>query len=99
MSFVTSYLLEQMPQRSMQSTQELILVERTKDFPHVAVKYGWELMDFFDESASSDNKHSQHPITALLKNVSTDEKVYVRASYIVGCDGPSSTVAKKLNVS
>lgn len=96
----TSKWAETMSQRCMQSTQEVCLKERAEECSYIDVKYGWELMSFEDKSVSKDlnDEDRQHPVLALIKNVNTDEMIYVRSQYLVGCDGPSSKVSRTLKV-
>jgi phenol 2-monooxygenase (NADPH) len=45
-----------------------------------------------------DSSTSSHPITATIKNVKTGEVETIKAKYLVGADGASSTIREQLNI-
>jgi 2-polyprenyl-6-methoxyphenol hydroxylase-like FAD-dependent oxidoreductase len=89
---------ETMPQRCMQSTQEACLKEHAEQCPHIKVHYGYELIAFEDSTEPDQLGQSQKSVTAVIKNVTSNDVVYIKCKYLVGCDGPSSFVSKTLQV-
>ena len=71
-----------------QYTLEPLLRSIAETIPGVTVRFGWELVNFTQDAV------------AVLAEVKTsrgpDETI--RASYLVGCDGGSSTVRKQLGI-
>jgi 3-(3-hydroxy-phenyl)propionate hydroxylase len=57
--------------------------------PTVDVALGWELEGFVD---------SGDAITARLREVETGARRFATASYLLGCDGASSTVRRRLGI-
>jgi 2-polyprenyl-6-methoxyphenol hydroxylase-like FAD-dependent oxidoreductase len=71
-----------------QYTIEPLLRSIVEVLPNVTVRFGTELVDFAQDGSS---------VTSRLRtSKNTDETV--RARYLVGCDGGSSTVRKKLGI-
>lgn len=71
-----------------QYTLEPLLKAVAERTPGVTVRFGHELIDFAQEDAG---------VSAIIR--STDGSVTeVEAAYLVGCDGGSSTVRKKLGI-
>jgi 2-polyprenyl-6-methoxyphenol hydroxylase-like FAD-dependent oxidoreductase len=71
-----------------QYTLEPLLRSIVDTFPSVTVRFGRELVDFAQDAAG---------VTAVVRaNGAPDETI--RASYLVGCDGGSSTVRKQLGI-
>jgi 2-polyprenyl-6-methoxyphenol hydroxylase-like FAD-dependent oxidoreductase len=58
-------------------------------FPHVSLRYEMELQGFEEDEES---------VRAFLKDLRTGEAKTVSASYLVGCDGGSSTVREALGI-
>lgn len=98
----------ELPIRVMQSHQEAVLRKQAERLDSVKVLYGHELVDFHEFSAqdkagvaaryrqSVDEEATgcaQEPLEVSLSTKS------VVAQYIVGADGPGSTVAKKMGFS
>ena len=89
----------QLPLRIMQSHQEEVLKMQIARYPSISVNNGWSVHDFHIKEDDG--------VTAQLNEVTEDEngvhhlktrkdaKKVIQAKYIVGCDGPSSIVAKK----
>lgn len=75
-------------QRCSQAIFEAMMMRRCHADPLVEVLQGWRL-DRFDE-------HDDH-VTAILVNADGDERT-VRAAYLAGCDGASSTVRETLGI-
>lgn len=53
------------------------------------LRFNTELADF---------QHDQEGVTALIRSVETGEKQFVRAKYMVACDGNRSPVPEKLGI-
>jgi len=82
-----SFLLEPY-QLVSQNKLEPLLKEIAEGTPKVTVRYGCELVDF----AQDENGVTVHTRTT------SGAAGTVRATYLVGCDGGSSTVRKKLDI-
>jgi 2-polyprenyl-6-methoxyphenol hydroxylase-like FAD-dependent oxidoreductase len=82
-----SFLLEPY-QLVSQNKLEPLLKEIAEGMPKVTVRYGCELVDF----AQDENGVTVHTRTT------SGAAGTVRATYLVGCDGGSSTVRKKLDI-
>jgi 2-polyprenyl-6-methoxyphenol hydroxylase-like FAD-dependent oxidoreductase len=72
-----------------QYTLEPLLREIVEALPSVTVRFGCELVEF---------KQDTQAVTAYLRT-SEGRAETMRASYLVGCDGGSSTVRKQLDIS
>jgi len=72
-----------------QYTLEPLLRSIVEAIPNVHVRFDCELISFTQDADS---------VTAIIREDGTTEKT-VRASYLVGCDGGSSTVRKQLGIS
>src|SRR5579862_255431 len=71
-----------------QYTLEPLLRSIVETLPGVTVRFGCELLEFKQDAAS---------VTAVVRaNGAADETI--RSSYLVGCDGGSSTVRKQLGI-
>jgi len=90
-----------LPLRVMQSHQEDVLKMQLERYSSVRLLQGWMLGDFWISEETG--------VKANLLEVNEDENGVqhqggshatktVHAKYIVGCDGPSSVVAKKLEI-
>jgi 2-polyprenyl-6-methoxyphenol hydroxylase-like FAD-dependent oxidoreductase len=71
-----------------QNDLEPLLKEVAEGTPNVTVRFGCALVDF---------THDDDGVTATLQNLDGTEEI-VRAGYLVGCDGGTSTVRKKLGI-
>ena len=72
-----------------QYTLEPLLRSIVEAIPNVHVRFDCELISFTQDADS---------VKAIIREDGTTEKT-VRASYLVGCDGGSSTVRKQLGIS
>jgi 2-polyprenyl-6-methoxyphenol hydroxylase-like FAD-dependent oxidoreductase len=72
-----------------QYTLEPLLRSVVEAIPNVDVRFGCELISFTQDAES---------VTATVRANDSAEEL-VRASYLVGCDGGSSTVRKQLGIS
>jgi len=71
-----------------QYTLEPLLRSIAETLPTIAVRFGWELTMFTQDAVS---------VSAKVKTLNGADQT-VRASYLVGCDGGSSTVRKQLGI-
>ena len=71
-----------------QNKLEPLLKEVAEETPNVTVRYGCALTEFTQD---------RDGVTVTLASVNGAEE-YVRAAYLVGCDGGSSLVRKKLGI-
>ena len=71
-----------------QNKLEPLLKEVAEGTPNVTVRYGCELMDFEQDADG---------VTVAVRTVDGRDET-LRASYLVGCDGGSSRVRKKLGI-
>jgi 2-polyprenyl-6-methoxyphenol hydroxylase-like FAD-dependent oxidoreductase len=71
-----------------QYTLEPLLRSIAETLPTISVRFGWELTAFTPEAAS---------VSAQVKTAAGADET-IRASYLVGCDGGSSTVRKQLGI-
>jgi len=72
-----------------QYTLEPLLRSIVENLPDVNVRFGCELISFMQDKSS---------VTATVKAIDGPEET-IRAAYLVGCDGGSSTVRKQLGIS
>lgn len=72
--------------------QEFFLDYMRKSPTRLEPVFGAELVDF---DVSHDSKF---PVRASIRRIDTNERLTVRAQYLVGCDGARSTVRKSLGV-
>ena len=71
-----------------QYTLEPLLRSIVETLPSVTVRFGCELISFAQDATS---------VTAAIQSDDAGEEM-IRASYLVGCDGGSSTVRKQLGI-
>ena len=71
-----------------QNKLEPLLKEVAEETPNVAVRYGCELVDLAQNESG---------ISVVARSLDGSEET-IRAAYLVGCDGGSSTVRKKLGI-
>jgi 2-polyprenyl-6-methoxyphenol hydroxylase-like FAD-dependent oxidoreductase len=71
-----------------QYTLEPLLRSIAETIPGVTVRFGWELVNFTQDAVS---------VLAEVKTFRGPDET-IRASYLVGCDGGSSTVRKQLGI-
>lgn len=66
-----------------------VLAERVRSLPSVTMRYGMRL-DTFRQDA--------HGVTAELTHLASGNRQTLRASYLVGCDGPAGFVREALGI-
>jgi len=84
-----SWSAAELPHRVSQKFVEQVLRRHAEALPGISVHYGWRLLRF-DETADG--------IVADLERVSDGASHRIRAAYLVGADGPRSTVRQALGL-
>jgi 2-polyprenyl-6-methoxyphenol hydroxylase-like FAD-dependent oxidoreductase len=82
----------QSPQKRERVPQDMfdpILQRFARTFPHVSLRYNCELVSFTESDAG---------VMARVRDTATGATETVEASYLVGCDGGSSTVREALGI-
>jgi len=84
----------------MQSHQEEVLKMQLYRYSNTKCFEGWTLKDFHidENSGVTANIVAVNDETATSTTLDQGSKKCIFAKYIVGCDGPSSVVAKKLQI-
>jgi len=82
-----SWSAAELPHRVSQKFVEIILRRHAESLPSVSLHYGWRLTGFVDSGDSVD---------AEIERVEDGLRARVRASYLVGGDGPHSFVRQHL---
>lgn len=77
------------PHRCSQMFIERVLKKHAGKYPSVDLRYGWRVTGFTD--------HGTH-VTADAEATDGKANTTVRGAYIVGCDGPRSTVRQALGI-
>jgi 2-polyprenyl-6-methoxyphenol hydroxylase-like FAD-dependent oxidoreductase len=77
------------PHRCSQMFIERVLKKHAGKYPSVDLRYGWRVTGFTD--------HGGH-VTADAESTDGTARTTVRGAYIVGCDGPRSTVRQALGI-
>ncbi len=68
---------------------ETILKKRAEALTSVDVRFGWRLLEF-EQSADS--------VTAQVERVADGSRHTIRSDWLIGCDGPRSTVRQALGI-
>ncbi len=84
-----SWNAAELPHRVSQKFVEEVLRRHAAGFGSVVLSYGWRLTEFSE---------SETGVTGSIENVTTGEQRQVKASYLVGADGPRSTVRRQLGI-
>jgi 2-polyprenyl-6-methoxyphenol hydroxylase-like FAD-dependent oxidoreductase len=82
-----SWSAAELPHRVSQKFVEMILRRHADLLPSVSLFYGWRLVGFTDSGDS---------VNAEVERVQDGAKARIRASYLVGGDGPHSFVRQRL---
>ncbi len=97
-----SWSAAELPHRVSQKYVEVVLRRHAAKWPDCELRYGWELLDFLDHEAVAGSADSEgaasHPVSARIRCVVSGESTAVRARYLVGADGPRSSVRKALGI-
>jgi 2-polyprenyl-6-methoxyphenol hydroxylase-like FAD-dependent oxidoreductase len=84
-----SWSAAELPHRVSQKFVEAVLRREAEAHGSVAVHYGWRLAGFADR---------QSHVEAVLERVADGRRLDVRADWLVGADGPRSTVRQALGI-
>lgn len=82
----------QSPQKRERCPQDFfdpVLARFVRTFPHVTIRYNCELLDFEEKDSG---------VTARVVDRLSGKEERIEASYLVGCDGGSSTVRQQLDI-
>ena len=82
-----SWSAAELPHRVSQKLVEQVLLRHAEALPGIAIYYGWRLVRFIETG---------HGIQAEIERVSDGKPYRIRAAYLVGADGPRSTVREAL---
>jgi 2-polyprenyl-6-methoxyphenol hydroxylase-like FAD-dependent oxidoreductase len=82
-----SWSAAERPHRVSQKFVEQVLRRHAEALPTISINYGWRLVGFSETAAG---------IRADLERVSDGMAQSIEAAYLVGCDGPRSTVRQAL---
>jgi 2-polyprenyl-6-methoxyphenol hydroxylase-like FAD-dependent oxidoreductase len=82
-----SWSAAELPHRVSQKFVEQVLRRHAEALPTISVNYGWRLVGFSETAAG---------IRADLERVSDGMEHSIEAAFLVGCDGPRSTVRQAL---
>ncbi len=82
-----SWSAAELPHRVSQKYVEAVLRRHAEMLPGISLNYGWRLVSFREEAGQ---------VTADVERVADREKRQVCASYLVGADGPRSTVRQQM---
>jgi 2-polyprenyl-6-methoxyphenol hydroxylase-like FAD-dependent oxidoreductase len=82
-----SWSAAELPHRVSQKFVEAVLRRHAEALPGISVNYGWRLLSFHDDGAGVD---------ACLERVADGARATVRGAWLVGADGPRSTVRQQL---
>ena len=82
-----SWSAAELPHRVSQKFVEQVLRRHAEALPGVSLHYGWRMLDFTD--------HGTH-VEARVERVADGLRRTLRGAYLVGADGPRSTVRQQL---
>lgn len=82
-----SWSAAELPHRVSQKFVEAVLRRHAQALPGVSLHYGWRLEHFVDEGQA---------VSAGLTRLADGRQATVRAAWLVGADGPRSTVRQQL---
>jgi 2-polyprenyl-6-methoxyphenol hydroxylase-like FAD-dependent oxidoreductase len=85
-----SWSAAELPHRVSQKFVEAILRRRAGTLPGIRLNYGWRLLGYSEQDDG---------ITADMECVANGRRKTVRAAFLVGADGPRSTVRQSLGIS
>lgn len=84
-----SWSAAELPHRVSQKFVEQVLRRHAEALPGISVHYGWRLIRFVETAEG---------IEAEIERVSDGSAHRIRAAYLVGADGPRSTVRQALGI-
>ncbi len=82
-----SWSAAELPHRVSQKKVEVVLRRHAEALPGVALHYGWRLLTFIDDGDA---------VTAEIERVEDGRRARITAAWLVGADGPRSTVRQQL---
>lgn len=82
-----SWSAAELPHRVSQKFVETTLYQHAQKFSSNSLHFGWRLLEY---------QESKGHVDAYIQRVSDGEKHVVRGAYLVGADGPRSTVREQL---
>ncbi len=84
-----SWSAAELPHRVSQKFVEQVLRRHAEKLPGISINYGWRLVRFSEDA---------HGIHALVERVADGKTKSIEASYLVGADGPRSTIREALGI-
>jgi 2-polyprenyl-6-methoxyphenol hydroxylase-like FAD-dependent oxidoreductase len=84
-----SWSAAELPHRVSQKFVEQVLRRHAEKLPGISIHYGWRLVRFSDDARG---------IHALVERVADGKTNNIEAAYLVGADGPRSTVRQALGI-
>jgi 2-polyprenyl-6-methoxyphenol hydroxylase-like FAD-dependent oxidoreductase len=84
-----SWSAAELPHRVSQKFVEQVLRRHAEKLPGISINFGWRLVRFVEDARG---------IEAVIERVSDGRTATVAASYLVGADGPRSTVRQALGI-
>ncbi|HEX2541660.1 MAG TPA: FAD-dependent oxidoreductase [Caldimonas sp.] len=82
-----SWSAAELPHRVSQKFVEQVLRRHAEALPGIAIRYGWRLERFRDDG---------HAVAATVERVADGRRREVRGRFLVGADGPRSSVRQQL---
>jgi 2-polyprenyl-6-methoxyphenol hydroxylase-like FAD-dependent oxidoreductase len=84
-----SWSAAELPHRVSQKFVEQVLRRHAEKLPSVSISFGWRLVRFSEHGRA---------IHALVERVADGRTLAIDASYLIGADGPRSTVRQALGI-
>ena len=84
-----SWSAAELPHRVSQKFVEQVLRRHAEKLPGISINFGWRLVDFAEDT---------HSIHARVECIADGRTATIAASYLVGADGPRSTVRQALGI-
>ncbi len=84
-----SWSTAELPHRVSQKYVEAVLRRHAERLPGVSINYGWRLVEFADRGSH---------VEAQVEFVADGRRMAIRGAYLVGADGPRSTVRQALGL-
>jgi 2-polyprenyl-6-methoxyphenol hydroxylase-like FAD-dependent oxidoreductase len=82
-----SWSAAELPHRVSQKFVEQVLRRHAEQLPGISINYGWRLVRFTEDA---------HGVHALIECIADGRTHAIAAAYLVGADGPRSTVREAL---
>lgn len=87
-SLAGSWSTSELPHRVSQKYVEQVLRRHAAAHATISINYGWRLVGFTEEADG---------VVAYVHDMETGKRRRLRAGYLIGVDGPRSSVRRKLN--